>query len=128
MGRIVRPVRFGSEDGSVWVHADAAIDTGSTHCQIPESVAAQLDARLYRMTRVRLADGRIVERAIVIVLLDLDPALPPLQTTAFVADDGSPFLIGVVPLEQMGVGLDPSGDRLIPVVDDLLTISEWRTF
>lgn len=128
MGRIIRPVRFGSEDGSVWVETNATIDTGSTHCQIPESVAAQLDARLYRMTRVRLADGRVIERPIVIVLLDLDPALAPLQTTAFVADDGSPFLIGAVPLEQMGVGVDPSGDRLIPVIDDLLTMTEWRTY
>ena len=127
MGRIVRPVRFGSEDGSVWVAADAAIDTGSTHCQIPESVAAQLHARVHRRSRVRLADGRMIERDIVIVLLDLDPALAPLQTLAVVGGEGSPFLIGVVPLEQMGVGLDPSGDRLIPVIDDLLGMTEWRT-
>ena len=125
MGIIRRRVRFGSEDGSGWVTAEAIIDSGSTHCQVPPEVAAQLRARLFRRGRVILADGSIQERDIVYLQLELDPSLPAALTTAVVGSEGAPFLVGAVALELLGVGIDPNTQQLVPDLPVLLRTSNW---
>ncbi|MBM2826694.1 MAG: hypothetical protein HW403_758 [Dehalococcoidia bacterium] len=128
MGAVRRVVRFGSEDGNSWVSGEATIDTGATHCQVPSSVARDLNARLFRRSQVLLADGSIQERDIVYVQLELDPSLPPALTTAVVGEEGAPYLVGVVALEVLGVGVDPVTRQLVPDMPTLLRSTNWPTF
>jgi len=125
MGIIRRTVRFGSEDGSRWVSAVATIDTGATHCQIAPSTARELGATLFRRSQVVLADGSIQERDIVYVGVEVDPSLPPVVTTAVVGEDGAPFLVGAVALEQLGLGVHPSTQQLVPDLPVLLRSTNW---
>ena len=127
MGLIRTSVRFGSEDGSFWITTEALIDTRATHCQVTASIAVELQARLFRRGRVALADGTIQERDIVYLQLELDPSLPAVLTTAVVSAEGSPFLVGVVALELLGVGVDPSTQQLVPDLPVLLRSTNWQT-
>ena len=127
MGPVRHPVRFGSEYGLTWVTGESLIDTGATHCQIPASIASTLRARHLRRSQVLLADGSIQERDIVYVLVEVDPSLPSVLTTAVVGPEGAPYLIGAVALEQHGLGVDPGTQRLVPDVPVLLRTSNWRT-
>ncbi len=120
MGIIRRTVRFGSEDGRRWVSAVATIDTGATHCQIVTSTAGALGAQLFSRSQVVLAAGSIQERNIVYVRVEVDPSLQPVVTTAVVGEDGTPFLVGAVALEQLGLGVDPSTQQLVPDLPVLL--------
>ena len=125
MGIIRRTVRFGSEDGSRWVSAVATIDTGATHCQIAISTAGELGARLFRRSQVVLADGSIQERDIVYVRVEVDPLLPSVVTTVVVCEEGAPFLVGAVALEQLGLGADPGTQQLAPDLPVLLRSTNW---
>lgn len=128
MGNVRCTVRFGSEDGASWVTADALIDTGATHCQIPESIRARLRAREFRRGRVVLGDGSIQERQIVYLQLELDPSLEPVLTTVVVGGEGTAFLVGAVALEQLSVGVDPTTQQLVPDLPTLLRESNRPTF
>ena len=123
MGVVRQTVRFGAEDGNRWITTEAVVDIGSVHCQI----TAQLGARLFRRSRVLLANGDIEERDVVYVQLSLDPSLPEVLTTAVVGTNGAPFLVGAVALEQLGLGVDPSTGQIVPDVPLLLRIANWRT-
>lgn len=128
MGILRRTVRFGSEDGGQWVTREAVIDTGATHCQIPADVAIELHTRLYRRgVRVVLADGNIQERDIVYVLVEVDPSLPAILTTATVGPEAAACLVGAVALEQLSLGTDPSTQRLVPELPVLLRTANWPT-
>lgn len=127
MGIIRRQVRFGTEDGSTWASAEAFIDTGAVHCQVSSTVASQLNARLFRSSSVSLADGSVQERDIVYVLLEIDPSQPRVLTTAAVGNDNAPFLVGAVALEQLGLGVDPSTQKLVPELPVLLQSLNWPT-
>ncbi len=127
MGITRREARFGSEDGSTWLTAEAVIDTGSTHCQISESVQAALGARPFRRGRVLLANGDVDERDIVYVQLELAASLPAVLTTAVVGPEGCPSLVGAVALELLGLAVDPSTQQLIPDLPVLLRSADWPT-
>lgn len=122
---IRRTVRFGSEDGSRWVSAVATIDASATHCQIATSTAGELGARLFCRSQVVLADGSIQERDIVYVRVEVYPSLPPVVTTAVVGEEGAPFLVGAVALEQLGLGADPSTQQFVPNLPVLLRSTNW---
>ena len=128
MGRVQRTVRFGSEDGNTWIAANATIDTGATHCQVPAAIATQLHARFFRRARVVIADGVLQERDLVYIQLELDSSLPPIVTTAVRGSEGAPILVGVVALEQLGVGVDPTTQQLVPDLPTLLRSTNWPTF
>ncbi len=41
--------------------------------------------------------------------------------------DGAPFLVGAVAFEQLGLGVDPSGQKLVPDLPVLLRSADRRT-
>jgi len=60
-----------------------------------------------------LADGRAVEREVAQVLAKIDGQV--LYTLCIFGDEGSEPLLGVVTLEEFGLGVDPVNRRLIRV-------------
>jgi len=127
VGLIYRNVRFGSEDGATWEGYRTLVDTGATHCLVPVSVVARLQGRLFQRAPGLLADGSVQERDIVYLQVQVDASLPPVLTTVMVGDESAPFLIGAVALEQLGLGLDPLSQKLIPELSVLLSTFNWRT-
>jgi len=127
MGLVYRNVQFGNEAGDTWVTARTFIDTGATHCQVPASVAAHLNGRLFQRMRVLLADGTLQMRDVVYLQVKVDPELPAVLTTVMVGAEGAPALVGAVAMEQLGVGIDPSTQKLVPELPVLLRTSDWQT-
>jgi predicted aspartyl protease len=127
MGLVYRNVRFGAESGAAWVEVRALIDTGATHCQVPVAIAQQLQGRLFQRTRVLLADGTIQERDIVYLQVQLDETLPPVLTTVIVGGDNAPVLVVAVAMEQLGVGIDPTTQKLVSELPVLLATAHWQT-
>lgn len=95
------------------------VDTGATWTWIPESVLSGIGLVPTSTRRVKLADGRIVQRNATIALITIGQETLP--TLCLFGDEGSDSLLGAVTLEEFGLGVDPVGRTLIPVVGHLAT-------
>ena len=95
------------------------VDTGATWTWIPEPVLRGMGLTPAFTRRVKLADGRVVQRNAGIALITIGQETLP--TLCLFGDDGSDPLLGAVTLEEFGLGVDPVGRTLIPVVGHLAT-------
>lgn len=102
------------------------MDTGATHCQIPEDVARDIGAESAMDEVIQLPSGRDVRLRLIGIWLQLDQYR--IATTATVAPAGSPTLLGKAALGQMGLGVDAEENRLIKQVVRLLAVTNWPTF
>ena len=93
------------------------VDTGATWTWIPEPVLRGIGLTPTFMRRIKLADGRVVQRNAAIALITVGTETLP--TLCLFGDDGSEPLLGAVTLEEFGLGVDPVGRTLIPVVGHL---------
>lgn len=107
--------------------ADATIDTGSTHSQIPEEAAEYLGLVPQGSRFFRLADGEEVERPWANALLALANLGEQIASIVIIGRPGSAVLFGVSALDGFGLGVDTNGERLIPKVLDLLAQTRWPT-
>ncbi|MBI4421300.1 MAG: aspartyl protease family protein [Gemmatimonadetes bacterium] len=92
---------------------DAMVDTGSTYTWIPESTLQRLGIKPHEQQTFLLADGSRVEFGIA----DLRVRIGARSRTTIVVfgkPDSKP-LLGVVTLEEFGLGVDPVHHRLVPV-------------
>ncbi len=97
------------------------VDTGATWTWIPEAVLRGIGLAPAYTRSVKLADGRVVQRNAGLALITIGQETLP--TVCLFGDDGSDPLLGAVTLEEFGLGVDPVGRRLIPVVGHLATLS-----
>ena len=88
------------------------VDTGATYTTLPRDVADALGLEPIDTRRVRLADGREERWPIAPVLVRVDGGEGP--SLALIGRAGGPALLGAVTLEELALGVDPSGQRLIP--------------
>lgn len=96
------------------VEIDLLDDTGAAYTWIPQPTLEGLGISAARQQRVRLADGRIVERGFTWVLLTLDGRTEP--TPCLMGDSGSEPLLGAVTLEIFGLAADPVNRQLLSVI------------
>jgi clan AA aspartic protease len=89
------------------------VDTGATRLVIPESVAKQLGLETSGNSKVRYADGRTAERAIV---KDLQLTYGGRESvfSAIVEPARESILIGAIVLEELDFLVDCIGQRLVP--------------
>ena len=121
MGVFERRIRVAGSTQTIWRELDAIIDTGSDHCQIPRDVTDAIGAQLAFRTTVLLATNREVAVEVVNIALQFDEYL--IHTTAYVGTAGGPTLIGSLALGQLGLGVDPAGERLVHRVFHLLNLT-----
>ncbi len=96
---------------------DALIDTGATRTTISRAIARDLNLKIRGQTRVRTAAGvRQIDLALAAVVLDGHESI----ANVFISDDYPGVLIGVITLEDLGLGVDPKNPRLIDVEQLLL--------
>ena len=93
---------------------DALVDTGSSFTTVPAPVLEGLGVTPFANVRLRLANGETTVAPVgelTAELLDL-----PARTIICVfGTNGSPPLLGAHTLEAFLLGVDPDGQRLVPV-------------
>jgi clan AA aspartic protease len=96
------------------------VDTGATWTWIPETVLRGLGLTPTFTRRIKLADGRVLQRNAALALITIGQETLP--TLCLFGDDGSDPLLGAVTLEEFGLGVDPVGRTLIPVTGHLAIV------
>jgi clan AA aspartic protease len=105
-------IEIGPTDRSRFEQIEALVDTGATYTVIPRDVLERLGiAPQFR--RFRVADGRVVELDMAVVMVRLEGQTLP--TICIFGEEGMNALLGAVTLEEFGLGIDPANQRLVPV-------------
>jgi len=86
------------------------VDTGSTYTVLPENLLRSLAVTPLRTAKLRLADGRLIERPLGEVGVELEGLRA--TSTPVVFGEGEAALVGSVTLEQLGLAPDPVAKRL----------------
>lgn len=90
---------------------DALVDTGATTLSMPLRLIEQLGLQKYRSRPVRTASGMAEFNVYGMVLLTVQDRDARVEVTEL--PEGSPVLIGQVPLELLDFVIDPKAQRLI---------------
>ena len=117
MGTFYFPVTLRKPEGEEQADLKLLVDTGATYTWIPEDILEELGLTPSLTRRVKLADGQILARGAAIVLITIGEETLP--TLCLFGTRGSEPLLGAATLEEFGLGVDPVGKTLIPVVGHL---------
>lgn len=112
MGAFRLSVEMGDPLGRRFEAAEALVDTGATYTWVPASLLASLGIESEEERDFILADGRRVSYGIATALVRLDGRVKPTQVVF--GEEGTEPLLGVVTLEEFGLGMDAVNQRLIP--------------
>ena len=113
MGTFSVKIEIGGVDGESLEEVEALVDTGATTTVIPGSVLRRLGISPTRSETFEYAGGERVD-------LDMAEARARVagrETTTWVifGEEGSSALLGADTLEGVFLGVDPYGQKLIPV-------------
>ena len=113
MGTFSVPIAIGDPQGENWVELDALVDTGASIVSVPASLLIDLGVKPAAQHRFRFAQGGVRNMDIGEARIRVDG----LETGTLVAfnDEGTPPLLGALALEALFLGVDPVGQRLVPV-------------
>lgn len=125
MGAFRYRLEIGSRQGQTFEALNALVDTGATYTWVPRPVLERLGISPAFKREFQLADGRIIQRDVAQVIARIDGQ--SLYTLCIFGDEGSQPLLGVVTLEEFGLGVDPINRRLIPVPGLLTRASDNPT-
>jgi len=114
MGTFFHPITLYSATGETSETLEALVDTGSSFTTVPARVLERLGVQPFARIRLRLATGQVVERAIGEMPVELD-GLPRRTVICVFGDPGAPAAIGAQTVESFLLGVDPDGQRLVPV-------------
>jgi len=121
MGAFRYRIEIGSLQGQTFEALDALVDTGATYTWIPRPVLDRLGITPAFEREFLLADGRMIKRDVAQVVARINGKT--LYTLCIFGDEGSESLLGVVTLEEFGLGVDPVNRRLISVPGFLTEIA-----
>jgi len=113
MPRFQQRIEVGTIDGSRSKELKAWVDTGAAYTWIPRAVLEDLGISPTFRLRFRPANGTEIERDCTQASVKVDGS--QLITVCVFGDEGSEPLLGAVTLEEMGLGVDPLNQRLVPV-------------
>lgn len=88
------------------------VDTGATHTWVPDALARELGVRIRRTIAVRLGDGRIVERTMGELEVEIQGRSGTVPVVLGLVDDAS--VVGVTTLEILLLEPDPITGALRP--------------
>jgi len=90
----------------------AIADTGATLTIAPAPVLRKLGIQPVDTVRIRIADGRVIERQVGFGFVTVDGKHTPARLVFGEPQD--PTVLGLAVLEELGLAVDPIGRRLIP--------------
>lgn len=113
MGTFNCSMRISGMDGGGGREIEVAVDTGAFFTTVPARLLRELGIAPTGKRRLRLADGRVIER-------DIGEARAMINDKSTVTqvafgDDNDPPLLGAYTLEGLFLAVDPVGQRLVPV-------------
>ena len=120
MGTFSVSVEVGDLLGRGYVAVDALVDTGATYLVVGRDVLHSLGVEPTERRRFAVADGREITYDVGNVALRLDGRVNPVL--AVFGEEGTRPLLGSVPLEVFGLGIDPVRQRLVPVAGLLMAV------
>ncbi len=120
MGTFSVSVEVGDLSGKRYVAIDALVDTGGTYLVVGRDVLDSLGVQPAEQRRFAVADGREVTYDVGDVSLRLDGRDHPVL--AVFGERGPRPLLGSVPLEVFGLGIDPVRQRLVRVAGLLMAV------
>lgn len=113
MGTFFHPITVIGPNGESET-LDALVDTGSTFSAIPRAILERLGVVPFARSRLRLANGQVVEADLGEVTAEID-GLERRTIFCVFAESGAPPSLGAHALEGFMLGVDPDGKRLVPV-------------
>jgi predicted aspartyl protease len=113
MGAFSVQFEIGDQSGQRWQGLEGLVDTGSTYTWVPRDTLEGLAVEPRLTREFETADGRIISRELAVVQVRLDAQTLP--TLVVFADPGDSVLLGVVTLEEFGLGVDTVNRKLVPV-------------
>lgn len=122
MGTFYFPVTLRHPEAGRQADLKLLVDTGATYTWLPEEILEGLGLQPSLTRRVKLAEGQVMARGAAIVLITI--AEETLPTLCLFGTRGSEPLLGAVTLEEFGLGVDPVGRTLIPVVGHLTGLTD----
>lgn len=120
MGVFTVAIEVGDPRGERFEPIEALVDTGASYSTFPAPLLQRLGVTAHRRRPFLLADGRRVERDIGRTWLRIDGQTE--MTIVVFGDEDTQCLLGAVTLEEFGLGVDPIGQRLIPVAGYLMLV------
>jgi clan AA aspartic protease len=111
MGAFRVTIEIGDKAGERFTQVDALVDTGATYTWIPASLLRQLGHSPEEQRQFILADGRDVTYGLAWLPVRFDGRVRPTPVTF--GDEGTEPLLGVVTLEEFGLGVDAVNQRLV---------------
>lgn len=113
MGIFSVRIEIGDPQSNTFEPVDALVDTGSTNTAIPGSVLRRLGVTPQYRDRFELADDSVVA-------LDVGRSWVKVNgrqefTQVVFAEEGTEPRLGMITLEEMGLGVDPIRQTLVPV-------------
>lgn len=113
MGNFRVPLEIGNLPDNRSGYLEALVDTGATYTWIPRETLERLGIEAEGTRPFVLADGREVSYGVAWVRVRIGEVIQP--TIVVLGDPESEPLLGVVTLEEFGLGVDPVNRRLVPV-------------
>ncbi len=99
-------------DPSRAVDVELLVDTGATYTVLPASLLKKLGVKPYRSVRLRIADGRVIEKPLGEIGIEINGYR--VSATPVVFGDSNVYLLGSVTMEQLGLAPDPISKKLKP--------------
>jgi clan AA aspartic protease len=106
-------IEIGPMDQSRFEQIEALVDTGATYTVIPRDVLGRLGIAPQFRRRFRVSDGRVVELDMAWAIVRTEGQMT--YTICVFGEPGMDALLGAVTLEELGLGVDPVNQRLVPV-------------
>lgn len=113
MGAFNVQFEIGDPQGERWLPLEGLVDTGSTYTWVPRELLESISLTPRFTREFETADGRVVARDLAVAQARLEGETIP--TLVVFADPGHAVLLGVVTLEEFGLGVDPVNRKLVPI-------------
>ena len=113
MGTFRVQINIGDSRGERWTSLDALVDTGASVVSAPASVLRDLNIAPIMRQTFRSAHGDVREMELGRTWVRFEGR--EVMTLVVFNDEGSTPLLGALALEEAFLGVDPVGQRLVPV-------------
>ncbi len=122
MGTFSVRMEVGDFDGERWTSFDALVDTGASIVSLPASALRDLGIVPLMRQEFQFAQGEVRE-------MDIGRAWVRFEgrevlTLILFNEEATPPLLGALALEEAFLGVDPVGQRLVPVRGLLIASAE----
>ena len=113
MGTFSTQIDIGPLDRKKWERLDALVDTGASASAVPASLLRELGVEPLFRQSFTYASGQVQHMDMGQMWLRLGER--EIITLVLFNDEGSEPLLGALALEGMFLGVDPVGQKLVPV-------------